>query len=239
MLEAVELLGKMVGGEDIIVGIIEDVRGISKASEESLYLVKLDFREEGSGTLRLHFDLEEIPKDPEKRREFLIRWWYVGNASGNNPQRFLTTNFLRYLTGQVIPNLLRELSDQGEECSELAQKLRVIHEKAFSRVDGGKAVLDLERLGITVEKKGKAREWDEQVAKALTEPAEEKFGIPGRRMRLWTLLFNGKPLVQLKPYDQVILRYRLAGFKGEGSVSGTCMVCGKEKEKVMPRPSSV
>ncbi|ACX52107.1 CRISPR-associated protein, Csh1 family [Ammonifex degensii KC4] len=242
MLEAIELLGKTVGGGDLIAGIIEDLKNIPKDPEEGFYLVKLDFREEEPGKLRLRFDFEEIPKNKEQRYEFLTRWRHVGNASGHNPQKFLTTNQLHYLTGQVIPNLLQELSSQGEEGSELARKLKIIREKAFSCLEGGEVVLDLGRLGIAGEEKAekeeskqgkkKAKEQAKQVADVLVKLVEQKLGIKKRQVGLWTLLFNGEPLVQAEPYDRVILRYRLAGFEGEDLVAGTCLVCGKEKEKV-------
>lgn len=242
MLEAIELLGKTVGGGDLIAGIIEDLKNIPKDPEEGFYLVKLDFREEEPGKLRLRFDFEEIPKNKEQRYEFLTHWRHVGNASGNNPQKFLTTNTLHYLTGQVIPNLLQELSSMGEEDSELARKLKVIYDKAFSRLEGGEAVLDLGRLGIAVEEKAekeeseqgkkKAKERAKQVEEGLVKLVGQELGIKKKQVGLWTLLFNGEPLVQAEPYDQVILRYRLAGFEGEDLVPGTCLVCGKEKEKV-------
>ncbi|RDV83597.1 type I-B CRISPR-associated protein Cas8b/Csh1 [Ammonifex thiophilus] len=242
MLEAIELLGKTVGGGDLIAGIIEDLKNIPKDPEEGFYLVKLDFREEEPGKLRLRLDFEEIPKNKEQRYEFLTRWRHVGNASGNNPQKFLTTNTLHYLTGQVIPNLLQELSSIGEEDSELARKLKIIYNKAFSRLEGGEAVLDLGRLGIAVEEKAakeeskqgkkKAKERAKQVEEGLVKLVGQELGIKKKQVGLWTLLFNGEPLVQAEPYDQVILRYRLAGFEGEDLVPGTCLVCGKEKEKV-------
>jgi len=242
LLETIELLGKAMGGEDLIAGMVEDLKNVSRNPQEGAYLVKLDFLEEEQGQLRLRLDFEEIPKDREKRREFLIRWRYVGNASGNNPQRFLATDRLHYLTGQVIPNLLRELCNMNEESSELARKLKIIYDKAFSRSKDGEAVLDPGRLGIAVEEesgreedeqgKKKARERAKEVEGVLVKLVERELGIKKRQVGLWTVLFNGEPLVQAEPYDQVILRYRLAGFEGEDLVPGTCMICGKEKEKV-------
>ncbi|PTQ52615.1 MAG: CRISPR-associated protein, Csh1 family [Brockia lithotrophica] len=237
MLEAIELLGKTVGGGDLIAGIIEDLKNIPKGPEEGFYLVKLDFREEEPGKLRLCFDFEEIPRDKEKQREFLTRWRHVGNASGSNPQKFLTTDTLHYLTGQVIPNLLQELSSQGEEDSELARKLKIIYDKAFSRLEGGeeKAEKEKNKQGKKEAKKQakkEAKERAKQVADVLVKRVEQELGIKKKQVGLWTLLFNGEPLVQAEPYDQVILRYRLAGFEGEDLVPGICLVCGKEKEKV-------
>ncbi|MGQ9622931.1 MAG: TIGR02556 family CRISPR-associated protein [Candidatus Caldatribacteriaceae bacterium] len=244
MLEAIKLLGEIVGGEDLIAGVIEDLnlKTILKNPEEKLYLVKLNFREETSEKLRLCFGFEEIPEGKEQRHKFLTHWRYVGNASGNNPQKFLTTNTLHYLTGQVVPNLLQELSSQGEGDSELARKLKLIYDAAFSRLEGGEAVLDLRRLGIAVEGKAekeeseqgkkKAKERAKQVEENLVKLVEKELGIRKEQVGLWTLLFNGQPLVRAEPYDRVILRYRLAGFGEKDLVPGTCMVCGEEKEKV-------
>jgi CRISPR-associated protein Csh1 len=176
LLETIELLGKAMGGEDLIAGMVEDLKNVSRNPQEGVYLVKLDFWEKEQGQLRLRLDFEEIPKDREKRREFLIRWRYVGNASGNNPQRFLTTNNLHYLTGQVVPNLLRELCIMGKENSELARKLKIIYDKAFSCLEGGEAVLDPGRLSIAVEEES-GREEDEQGKKKARERAKEVEGV--------------------------------------------------------------
>lgn len=227
MLEAVSFIGRIVRQDtDLVEGLIQDIAVTPRSSK---YLVTLDFRLQ-SGQKYLAWGMAEIPEEENTRRSFLTQWRWVGNASGNNPQLFLTTTNPEYLLGGVKPNklaplmLLEELEKRGER-GKLYQKLLAIKNNFF-RKDSGEYLLDVTGLDWA-EIKDKPKTVEEVVHGIL-----KHLGLTRKKVALWTLLFNGEPLVCEKPYDEVILGYMQRSFEGDELLDGVCSVCGQEETKV-------
>lgn len=244
MLEAVALVGHMLNtGPDVVRGLVQEVPRTAKS--EVAHLVKLDFLLKG-GRPQIAFDMEEVPlTDDGAKRDFLARWRWVGNASGNNPQLFLTTNNLEYLAGPAIANLLSDLEEAGELDTQFGCKVQDLRQAFFCSLPDGSAVLDIEKLGLVEpgefekqwsaakSKKGqeKAKEVRKWVAKIVQEAALRRLGLKKQDVSLWTLLADGQPLAEDPAYERVILRYKMAGFAGEKiGVTGTCSICGQRAE---------
>lgn len=227
MLEAVSFIGRILNkGTNLVEGLVQDI-AVTPSSPK--YLVTLNF-ELHSGQKSLSWDMREIPQEENARKDFLARWRWVGNASGNNPQLFVTTTNPEYLLGSENPKklaplvLLEELERRGEE-GELYQKLLAM-KNHFFREESGRYLLDVAGLdwkGM----KDKPKEIREVVDGIL-----KNLGITRKKEALWTLLFNGQPLVDAKPYDEIILSYMQKSFEGDEVVDGVCSVCGKERTKV-------
>lgn len=243
MLEAVAMVGRMLNtGSNVVSGLVQEVPRMPRS--DKAYLVKLNLLLEG-GQPRLAFDLAEIPlMDEETKRGFLARWRWVGNASGNSPQLFLTTNNPEYLAGPVVTNLLRELEDAGERDTEFGRKLQNLLNTVFYRLPDGSAVLNVENLGLVPagefakqwagvkDKKAPEKIMRKWAARVLQEAALRQLQVKKQDVSLWTLLIDGQPLVEDAAYDQVIIRYKMAGFADdeESGVTGVCSVCGQRLE---------
>ncbi len=242
MLESVSLIGEVVSSEtDMIAGLVQDLQRPTKT--DSFYIVKLNFVEHEAPKIKLTFDIAEIPEETAQRRNFLAVWRWVGNASGNNPQLFLTTTNLEYLVGPAIPNLLQVLMEMGKEQTPLTNKLQFIFQKAFRSLPDGNHVLDLSCLNDctdpfpteeTVKNTKNTKKLWQTVAQKVLEEATKQTHLKKKEIGLWTVLFNGEPLVKLPPYDQVILRYKLAAFETGEVVRGTCSICGTPEKEVSP-----
>lgn len=227
MLEAVSFIGRILNkGTNLVEGLVQD---ITVAPGSPKYLVILNF-ELHSGQKSLSWDMAEIPQEENARRAFLARWRWVGNALGNNPQLFVTTTNPEYLLGSENPKklaplvLLEELERRGEG-GELYQKLVTIKSHFFCE-ESGRYLLDVAGLdwkGM----RDKPKEIGEVVDGIL-----KNLGLTRKKVALWTLLFNGQPLVDAKPYDEIILSYMQKSFEGDELIDGVCSVCGKEKTKV-------
>lgn len=227
MLEAVSFIGRIVKQEtDLVEGLVQDVAIVPGFPK---YLVTLNFQLQ-SGQKHLTWDMVEIPEEENARRSFLAQWRWVGNASGNNPQLFLTTTNPEYLLGGVRRNklaplaLLEELENR-EERGGLYQKLLAIKDNFF-REDSGSYLLDVSGLDWK-DMKEKPRTVAEAIHGIL-----KHLGLTRKKVALWTLLFNDEPLVREKPYDEVVLSYMQRSFEGEGLLDGVCSVCDKEGTRV-------
>lgn len=274
MLEAVTFIGKNLGvDEEMLLYLIEDLTSPKK--DEKQYLVKLQFFEKG-GKLEFNFDFEEIPEEDKSRKDFLLRWRFVGNAKGNIPQIFLTVTNLNYLVGSTLYNLYQTLLRRGRQNSELALSIDKVLKEYFVLLPNGESLFNIRKIGFPLKneklKEGlseldkllyqlkqyqqrgqtdkeaqkevkdiikkakeliKKKELPKLVAQSLSEEIVKKTGIKKREIGLWTIVLNGKPLVELSPYDKVIIEYRTEGFEEE-VISGYCSICGEKKERVSP-----
>jgi len=228
LLEAVSFIGRILNkGTDLVEGLVQDVAVTPKSPK---YLVKLNF-ELQSGQKRLTWDMAEIPQEENTRRSFLARWRWVGNASGNNPQFFLTTTNPEYLLGSENPKklaplmLLGELEKRGEK-GELYQRLLAVKNNFFCKEPDGGYLLDMAGLNWRGSK-DKPQKVEEVVNGILKD-----LGLTKKKVALWTLLFNGRPLVDEQPYDEIILSYMQRSFEGDELLDGVCSVCGKGKTRV-------
>ncbi|AIS53489.1 CRISPR-associated protein Cas8b/Csh1 [Thermoanaerobacter kivui] len=273
MLEAVTFIGKNLGvDEEMLSYLIEDLS--SPKQEEEQYLVKLKFFEEGE-ELKFNFDLEEIPEEYKSRKDFLFRWRFVGNASGNIPQIFLTVSNLNYLMGSTLSNLYQTLLRRSRQHSELALSIDKILKGYFVVLPNGESLFDIRKIGFPLkddklkenlneldnflqqlnqyqkeqtDKKAqkeikdiikkakeliKKKDLAKLVAQELSEEIAKKIGVKKRQIALWTIVLNNKPLIDLSPYDDVIIEYRTEGFEKE-VIEGYCSICGEKKDRVSP-----
>ncbi|MGB9780800.1 TIGR02556 family CRISPR-associated protein [Caldanaerobacter sp.] len=274
MLEAVTFIGKNLGvDEEMLSYLIEDLTSPKK--DEKQYLVKLQFFEKG-GKLEFNFDFEEIPEEDKSRKDFLLRWRFVGNAKGNIPQIFLTVSNLNYLMGSTLFNLYQTLLRRGRQNSELAFSIDKLLREYFIVLPYGERLFDIRKIGFPLkneklkenfneldkllyqleqcQKKGqtdkevqkevkeiikkvkdliKKGELFKLVAQDLSEWISKKIGIKKGQIALWTVVLNDKPLVNLPPYDKVIIEYRTEGFEKE-VMEGYCSICGEKKDRVSP-----
>ncbi|MGQ9531503.1 MAG: TIGR02556 family CRISPR-associated protein [Desulfotomaculales bacterium] len=231
MLEAVSLLGRVLAEDDrdIVADLVQEVRRPPRV--ERVYLVKLDFRDDG-----LAADLEEVGAGTA------LRYRWVGNASGNNPQMFLTTNKLFYLVGPSPANLAAALERAGLDGTALYRNLVAILNRFFGSLPDGTRVLDVEALGWAApgtlkqwcENKRKAREVLKLVAGVVQDRVLSELGVTAKEVVLWTVCFRGEPLVADEAYDRAILHYKEAAFAeaGAGTSTGTCSVCGARDRRV-------
>jgi len=273
MLEAVTFIGKNLGvDEEMLSYLIEDLTSPKK--DEKQYLVKLQFFEKG-GKLEFNFDFEEIPEEDKSRKDFLLRWRFVGNAKGNIPQIFLTVSNLNYLMGSTLSNLYQTLLRRGRQNSELAFSIYKLLKEYFIVLPNGESLFDIRKIGFPLKddklkenfneldkflqqleqyqkkqtdkkaqkeikeviKKAKNLIKDEElpklVAQELSEGIARKIGVKKGQIALWTIVLNDKPLVNLPPYDKVIIEYRTEGFEKE-VIEGYCSICGEKKDRVSP-----
>lgn len=274
MLEAVTFIGKNLGvDEEMLLYLIEDLTSPKK--DEKQYLVKLQFFEKG-GKLEFNFDFEEIPEEDKSRKDFLLRWRFVGNAKGNIPQIFLTVTNLNYLVGSTLYNLYQTLLRRGRQNSELALSIDKVLKEYFVLLPNGESLFNIRKIGFPLKneklKEGlseldkllyqlkqyqqrgqtdkeaqkevkdiikkakeliKKKDLAKLVAQELSEEIARKTGVKKRQIVLWTIVLNDKPLVDLSPYDKVIIEHRTEGFEEE-VLEGYCSICGEKKERVSP-----
>ncbi|MEW6448145.1 MAG: TIGR02556 family CRISPR-associated protein [Bacillota bacterium] len=230
LLEAVALIGRtLAGSDDPLADLVKPVKKPPKA--ESSYLIKLDFRMSGAKPA-LGVDLQEIDDT------VCVGYRWVGNAVGNRPQIYLTTDRLEYLVGQAPINLLRVLEEAGLAGSRLHHRLVTIVRAFFSRLPDGSMVLDPKRLGVTAEdvvtaawqeSAGKPRERaktaNAAAAEAVKKWALRELALKASQAALWTVLYDGEPVVADTDYAAVVLQSKEAALAA-GSEEGVCSICG-------------
>ena len=236
MLEAIALIGRTLGsGNDPVKDLIKQVKKPPKI--ETVYLVKLNFQT-GGAQPALAVELQEIDD------RALARYRWVGNAVGNRPQIYLTTDQLRYLVGQAPRNLLARLQEAGLEGSSLYRRLSTLINTFFRKLPDGSLVLDPQRVGVTTaDVLGEA--WEEhadkklgervkEVTKAATKAIEKwalgQLGLKAQEAALWTVLYGGESLVADQDYDLILLRSKEAAV-AEGE-TGVCSICGAQDRPV-------
>lgn len=228
LLEAVALVGRTLAkGDDALADLVKPVRKPPKV--DTIYLVKLDFRADSGAPLAV--EMQEIDDAA------LSRYRWVGNNVGSRPQFYLTTDRLEYLVGQAPENLLARLEEAGLENGRLYRRLSALVESFFRKLPDGSRVLDPQRLGVTTgdllsatweESAGKPRERAKAVVAAAAEAVKKwalgQLGLKAAEAALWTVLYNGAPLVSDPDYATVVLRDKEGAVdKGE---PGVCSVCG-------------
>lgn len=228
LLEAVALIGRtLAGSENPLADLVKPVKKPPKV--DTVYLVKLGFRADSGAPLAV--EMQEIDD------AVLSRYRWIGNNVGSRPQFYLTTDRLEYLVGQAPENLLARLEEAGLENGSLYRQLSALVESFFRKLPEGSRVLDPQRLGVTTEdllsatweeSAGKLRERAKAVvaaaAEALRKWALGQLGLKAAEAALWTVLYNGAPLVSDPDYAKVLLRDKEGAVdKGE---PGVCSVCG-------------
>ncbi|MEW5762654.1 MAG: type I-B CRISPR-associated protein Cas8b/Csh1 [Bacillota bacterium] len=227
------LIGRTLNeGDDPLADLIQPVPKPPKA--DNVYLVRLDFRT-GPGEPRLEADLVEV--DAAACR----RYCWVGNAVGNRPQRYLTTNVLEYLVGPAPANLLAFLETSAFAGGALHRRVETLVAQFYQDLPDSSRVLDAARFGLTADDliasvwettpgkpRDKAREVLKAVAGALRKRVLADLGIKALEAALWTVLLDGEPLAADPDYAALVLEWKQGMAAGDGakSAKGVCAVCG-------------
>jgi len=98
MIEGIKEIGDIIisqGPEKFLESLALNVP--SKKQKKEQYIVIIEF-DTAKGTI--NFEREEIKEDTPRK------YLWVGNAKSNNPQDRFTTNNLKYLISQTIPNFI-------------------------------------------------------------------------------------------------------------------------------------
>lgn len=209
---------------------------------ENVYLIRLDFRT-GPDKPRLEADLVEI--DAAARR----RYCWVGNAVGNRPQRYLTTNVLEYLLGPAPANLLAALETSAFAGGALHRRVAELVGTFYIPLPDGGPVLNAAGLGLAAgdlipavwettpgKPRDKAREALKAVAGALRKRVLAELGVAAPEAVLWTVLLDGEPLAADPDYAALVLEWKQGMAAGDGAKSskGVCAVCGATDRPVTP-----
>ncbi|HHY39322.1 MAG TPA: TIGR02556 family CRISPR-associated protein [Clostridia bacterium] len=211
-------------------------------------LVKLNFHTSPGGP-RLTPEYEEID------RKVLRRYVWVGNAVGNRPQRYLTTNVLDYLMGPAPSNLVAALEASEFANSALCRRLKTFVAEYYYTLPDGTRVLDPQRIGLGKDdplsairggvggktpnkeaKKGheKAKEAIASVTKLVKKWVLDELELKPSRAVLWTILLDGEPLAADHDYETMVLRWK-EGVVSKGdtkSARGVCAICGATDRSV-------
>jgi CRISPR-associated protein Csh1 len=181
----------------------------------------------------------------------LRHYCWVGNAKGHRPQHYLITDQLRYLVGPapVNPapvNLLAALEVLGLSGGLLYQRLDTLIKTFYATLPGGSRVLDPARVAMA-EPDFVASVWErtsgkplerakavgKEAAALLRQRLLRGLGVDAADAVLWTLLFEGEPLVADSDYAALVLQDKGGTPEGAaGTATGVCSVCGAEGRTV-------
>lgn len=234
------LIGRTLNeGDDPLADLIQPAPKPPKA--DTLYLVTLDFRT-GPGRHGMEAGLVEIDQ------AVLRRYCWVGNAVGNRPQKYLTTNVLEYLLGPAPANLLAVLETSAFAGGVLHRRLNTLVAEFYLVLPDGSRLLDPARLGLAGEDliastwkatpgkpRDKAKEVLKAVAGALRKRVLAELGIKAPEAALWTVLLDGEPLVADPDYAALVLRDKegAAAEDATEGARGVCTVCGATDRPVI------
>lgn len=233
MLEAIATYGKVLSMEEDPLAIL--TMPVRRPRDETVYLVQLDLRDD-AGKPQLAAKPIEIDDDTCTR----YRW--VGNVVGSRPQTYLTTDRLEYLVGTNVLNLLIQLEEAGLRNSSLYRDLFWVLSSFYRCLTGNIPVLDVEKLNLAEAgfikeslktRNGNAKNVMADVAAALKKKLLADLELKASQVALWTLAYNGRPLVFDQAYDQAILYSKEPPYlgkkardKGSGEAGTVCTICG-------------
>ncbi len=242
MLESIALIGRTLAKGGASIGDFIKPLPRPKSKDGTSYIVRLDFRT-GGGRPSLAVEPFEVKGDDSKAA---AHFCWVGNEQGNRPQFYLTTDQLKYLTGQAPANLKRLLEEAGLQNTGLYCKVVTLLENFYRPLPGGTYLLDPYLLGLTGEDLlGEiAKKWSSWSKKELRENIEaasqnvqetvkkwslEKAGLKASEVSLWTVLLDGSVLAADPDYAAFIFQTKKSvkqSRKSGKSPAGACMVCG-------------
>lgn len=229
MLEAIAGYGRALSQEDDPLAIL--VKPVRQLRDEKVYLIQLDLRDKDAEP-QLTASMIEID------RETCIRYRWVGNTVGNRPQIYLTTDRLDYLAGASLLNLIVSLEKAGLRNSSLYKELFWVLGSFYRCLPNNMLILDVEKLNLVETgfvdnawkgKKGRSKEVLADVSAALKKKLLDELGLKAPQAALWTLAYNGRPLVIDPAYDQVILSSKEPPYVEveNGEEAGpVCSICG-------------
>lgn len=232
MLEAIAMFGRALSQEEDPLAIL--TRKVRPAKDDKSYLIQLDLGDEKA-------EPELTASMIELDDEICVKYRWVGNIVGNRPQVYLTSDSPDYLIGSSVSNLLANLETAGFDKSLLHTHLSKLLEKFYCTLPNGSYILDVEKLDYAEagfvknaweNKKGKARAVLSEVSSVLKKELLAELGLKAPQAVLWTLAYNGYPLVTDKTYDQFVLYSKEPDAlkerqkSEEGELDTVCSICG-------------
>lgn len=228
-----QLLIKAIGNDEtVLVRQLVD-RSRYEAEGEQPMIIALHFR-----TTEDVVELEELCEaDIARVEEFL----WIGNARSASLQNRLTTNNLKYLLSQTIPNLLhiqKGLPPNSQLFSLLCQVkeqfFRPARDFGVEGKEGEDPIIDIKKFKlsspITSLQNNDYNELLKDVLKLLTDDLNKKLYIKKiPENTLYTVLVDGEALVKYPEYSRYIYKYFLEE-PFEKSLRAPCHLCGRETE---------
>ena len=244
MIRGVEQIGKwlLAGTEDPKTAFVENLVEEAKR-REGLYGVVLKLR-----TQPPSLDLEPV----EYSERVTAEWLWIGNAGANDDQDRMTSNNLRYLISQTLPNLLKIGRLSEGELRDLLQKafdilyLDLGEKGEVFRGSGGdqqyeryRYIWDLRKMGIedaptkddlisSARSQGKAKSVVADVQKFLGGWISDQLGLKLKDIVLYTLEVDGILLATHEDYRRYIFQ-RVVGELFDDAPFGICHICGERK----------
>ncbi|HEC91577.1 MAG TPA: TIGR02556 family CRISPR-associated protein [Candidatus Atribacteria bacterium] len=227
MIEGIKQIGEIVlknGNIDFLKSLTLDVPKKINGKTQHIVFIDFDLRKK-----EIIFDFDEIT---EKTSE---EYLWIGNADRNNPQDRFTTNDVKYLLTQTIPNLIDLLKD-----CELKKKLEEIKNIFFidlGRVKGRyrycietKFIKDpIDRTEELLKLIDKPLKIPVEIAKTISKYLKEKMNLNKNEIQLFTVKINGKTLINNSAYINYLTNKIIEQLFQEEN-TGICSLCGKDKE---------
>jgi len=235
MLEGIYEIGNLIlkDSDNSISSLIKNIA--TKKNGKQQYLICLNFKENYKN---FNFDIKEI--DENTKDKFI----YIGNPkAANDPQDRLTTQNLKYLISQTIPNLINALNDC--ELKSILQKILNNYFIDLGNLSGQqrryKYILDLNKIGINnieinqiineIKEKDKdnyAKEIVENFSAIIFEHIKSKYNISKKDISLFSILFEDSILAESNEYKNYIIT-SLSPKITDNNLENICFVCDSKK----------
>ncbi|MBZ4665033.1 TIGR02556 family CRISPR-associated protein [Mahella sp.] len=233
MLEAIKKLGDvaMSSGQNFLEALALPLEAKRGDKDQYLVIIKIDTQN------------ASVAFQPVKIDDYTAqRYIWVGNADGSNtPQWYATTNNLKFIVGQAIPNLIKKLPDNTSLKVTLQDMLDNMYYDLGPQ-NGAKNryryVWDLGKMGMA-EALGydtayiqnginDIKKMPERVASAVLDYIKIKNAgaIKSDEIALWTLQIDGKLVVDDRAYRQAVGREKIDVIF-QNAIDGVCSACGK------------
>ena len=229
MIEGIKEIGDIIisqGPEKFLESLALNVP--SKKQKKEQYIVIIEF-DTAKGTI--NFEREEIKEDTPRK------YLWVGNAKSNNPQDRFTTNNLKYLISQTIPNF--RILAPGGKLGELFEKLqdKFYYNIGTQENQGEKYryMWDIEKLkisswdmkGLWRKAKNSPKKMVNLVSNEIYEYLKREKGLHKNEIVLFTLKIDGQLMVSLPEYINY-LENSIIGKLFFDKITGVCHLCQKE-----------
>lgn len=227
-----EIISKKSTVKDIVEHLVLDIDEVRDEQKQYIAILKFNLYES-----KIDFDIElkEISKETCKN------YLWVGNPPGSNsPQDRLTTNNIKYLVSQTVPNLITKLPDT--ELKNLLVKFKNVFYSTretqnrryryvwdISKIDYFQKLTPTEIENI-LKKESRIEDIDKKtvefVSDKILEFIKDKTSITSKEISLFTICINGKILAQDDDYKEYIYS-SLIDEVFNNTKKGTCSICNK------------
>lgn len=190
---------------------------------EKKHLLAMDLRI-AEGCIELSF--------PELSDSVCEEYLWVGNCKGSIPQDRLTTDQLRYLFFDALPNLNSKLED-----GELKETIAEVVEKFFTEAGVGSRkvrFLDIRKVRdfpstVELPQAEDVKKFQREYIKLFFKLLKENYNFSDKDFGLFSLLIEGKKPSELEEYVTYLER-SMVEEQFKDSFRGTCYVCGREDQ---------